>query len=127
MQQKPIDLARLGTVRCALAPEPRVTPDGEVRRDREGNPQWTTGLMVRQLESRRADVIHVVTSTEPRGVVEGAEVQVTDLWASDWAVDGRTGTSYRAAAITPASGTGSGTQGSASGASTASGRKGSEA
>ncbi|WP_019355284.1 hypothetical protein [Streptomyces sp. AA1529] len=108
MQQKPIDLARLGTVRCAIAPEPRTTPDGEVRRDREGNPQWTTGLMVRQVEARRADVIHVVTSTEPLGVLEGEAVTVTDLWANDWAVDGRSGVSFRAAAIAPASAGGSG-------------------
>ncbi|MFG7942388.1 hypothetical protein [Streptomyces cacaoi] len=108
MQNKPIDTGRLGTIRCALAPEPRTTPDGDVRRDREGRPQWVTGLMVRQVSSRRTEVIHVVTTNEPHDVEEGALVDVADLWASDWAVDGRTGTSYRAEAITPAAASTSG-------------------
>ncbi|MFH8659992.1 hypothetical protein [Streptomyces afghaniensis] len=83
-----------------IAPEARMTPEGEVRRDREGNPTWVTGLSVRQAEGRRTDVIHVVTSGEPRGITEGAEVRVTNLWANDWSVDGRSGTSYRADALT---------------------------
>ncbi|MCX4663484.1 hypothetical protein [Streptomyces uncialis] len=101
MQSKPIDTARLGVMRCVIEPEARLTQDGEPRRDREGVPQWITGLSVRQLESRRADVIHVVTSGRPSGITEGAAVTVTDLWASEWAVDGRSGTSWRAASLTP--------------------------
>ncbi|QEU94832.1 hypothetical protein CP970_31620 [Streptomyces kanamyceticus] len=104
MQNKPVDVSRLGSMRCVIAPEARVTPEGEVRRDREGNPQWITGLSVRQAEGRRTDVIHVIVSgVEPQGVIEGAEVRVTGLWANEWAVDGRTGTSWRADAITPVS------------------------
>ncbi|MFG2927976.1 hypothetical protein [Streptomyces achromogenes] len=104
MDNKPIDVARLGTIRCVIAPEPRTTPEGETRRDREGNPLWITGLSVRQAEGRRTDVVHVVTSGQPQGLTEGSEVRVTNLWANDWAVDGRTGTTYRADAITPVSG-----------------------
>ncbi|MFD7131287.1 hypothetical protein [Streptomyces sp. NPDC059894] len=101
MQNKPVDVARLGAIRCVVAPEPRTTPDGEVRRDRDGNPQWVTGLSVRQAEGRRADVIEVVTSGQPQGITEGAEVAVRNLWANDWSVEGRAGTSYRADGITP--------------------------
>ncbi|KOV63253.1 hypothetical protein [Streptomyces sp. MMG1121] len=104
MDNKPIDVARLGAIRCVIAPEPRLTPEGETRRDREGNPLWITGLSVRQAEGRRTDVVHVVTSGQPQGLTEGSEVRVTNLWANDWAVDGRTGTTYRADAITPVSG-----------------------
>ncbi|MFJ4799911.1 hypothetical protein [Streptomyces murinus] len=108
MNNKPIDVARLGTIRCVVAPEPRTTPEGETRRDREGNPLWITGLSVRQAEGRRTDVVHVVTSGQPQGLTEGSEVRVTNLWANDWAVDGRNGTTYRADALSPMSGTGSG-------------------
>ena len=62
MDNKPIDTARLGTIRCVIAPEPRTTLEGEQRRDREGNPLWVTGLSIRQAEGRRTDVVHVVTS-----------------------------------------------------------------
>ncbi|MGW1054272.1 hypothetical protein [Streptomyces sp. NPDC002521] len=123
MDNKPIDVARLGAIRCVIAPEPRLTPEGETRRDREGNPLWITGLSVRQAEGRRTDVVHVVTSGQPQGLTEGSEVKVTNLWANDWAVDGRTGTTYRADAITPVSGSGA----SASAAAPAAGPRGKSA
>ncbi|GHE11514.1 hypothetical protein [Streptomyces alanosinicus] len=104
MINKPIDTGRLGTIRCLIAPEPRVTLEGEQRRDREGNPLWITGLVVRQMEGRRLEEIHVVTNGQPQGLVEGGEVRVTDLWGNDWEIDGRNGTTYRAAAITPVQG-----------------------
>ncbi|MFD4560186.1 hypothetical protein ACFWP5_38720 [Streptomyces sp. NPDC058469] len=91
-----------------IAPEPRTTMEGDQRRDREGNPLWITGLSIRQAEGRRTDVVHVVTSGQPQGLAEGSEVRVTNLWANEWAVDGRTGTTYRADAITPVSASGSG-------------------
>ncbi|MFD4875990.1 hypothetical protein ACFWOB_21890 [Streptomyces sp. NPDC058420] len=106
MDNKPIDVARLGAIRCVIAPEPRTTLEGDQRRDREGNPLWITGLSVRQAEGRRTDVVHVVTSGQPQAVTEGIEVQVKNLWANEWAVDGRTGTTYRADAITPVSASG---------------------
>lgn len=109
MQNKPIDDRRLGDILCVIAPEPRVNMEtGEARRDRDGTPQWIVGLSVRQAEGRRTDVIHVVVPGEPRGIAEGARVRVVNLWANDWTVDGRSGTSWRADAIVPASSGGSG-------------------
>ncbi|MGW1615403.1 hypothetical protein ACWCQZ_39335 [Streptomyces sp. NPDC002285] len=104
MEEKPIDVARLGTIRCEIAPEPRTTLEGDQRRDREGNPLWVTGLAVRRLEGRRVDTIDVTTSGQPQGFTAGSEVRVTNLWARDWTIEGRTGTSYRADAIQPLSG-----------------------
>ncbi|MFD0417116.1 hypothetical protein [Streptomyces sp. NPDC127108] len=116
MQYKPIDTARLGVMRCVIAPEARMTPDGEIRRDREGRVQWVTGLSVRQLESRRADVINVVVvGVQPEGVAEGTEVHVINLWANEWQMDGRSGTSWRAdriTPVTPAAGDAAGSSGS---------------
>ncbi|MFK4068097.1 hypothetical protein [Streptomyces sp. NPDC029674] len=123
MQSKPIDTGRLGVMRCVIAPEARMTPDGEVRRDREGQPQWITGLSVRQAEGRRTDVIHVVVAgAQPQGIAEGAEVRVTGLWANEWEVDGRSGTSWRADAITPV--TASGGSGAGAGTGNSTGQRG---
>lgn len=102
MKDRPIDDRRLGPIRCVIAPEARTTPDGAHRRDRDGQVQWVTALSVRQLETRRADVINVVVSgARPQGIAEGAEVRVTGLWSSEWVMEGRTGTSWRADAILP--------------------------
>ncbi|WP_369171012.1 hypothetical protein AB5J49_25605 [Streptomyces sp. R28] len=108
MENKPIDVARLGAIRCLIAPEPRTTQEGDQRRDREGNPLWITGLVVRQQEGRRLEEIHVTTVGQPQGLAEGGEVKVTNLWARDWALEGRTGTTYRADSITPLPGPGGG-------------------
>ncbi|WP_255952214.1 SCO3933 family regulatory protein [Streptomyces odontomachi] len=100
MQSIPVDVARLGIVMCVVPPEPRVNRDtGEVRKDREGNPTWTVGLAVRQKDGRRADVIDVTVSGEPAVISEGARVDVVDLVATSWEIDGRKGTSFRAAAV----------------------------
>ncbi|WP_263167705.1 hypothetical protein [Streptomyces sp. SCSIO ZS0520] len=105
MQNKPVDTSRLGLIRCVAAPEARMTPDGQQRRDRDGALQWVTALAVRQQEGRRIDVLEVVVSgSQPEGITEGAVVTVRDLWSVDWTVDGRSGTSWRAAAITAAPG-----------------------
>lgn len=79
-----------------------------------------TCLAVRRLEGRRVDTIDVTTSGQPQGLTEGSEVRVSNLWARDWALEGRTGTSYRADAITPVAGSG----GSAAPAPTAAGSRG---
>lgn len=102
MQSIPVDMARLGSVMCVVPPEPRMNPDtGEVRKDREGNPVWVVGVSVRQLEKRRADVIDIAVSGQPQGISEGARVVVVDLVATAWEIDGRKGTSFRAAAVRP--------------------------
>jgi hypothetical protein len=102
VQNKPIDMGRLGNTLCVVAPEKRVNPEtGEIRRDREGNEQWIVGVSVRQAEGRRTDVIHVVVPGEPRGITEGAAVRIVNLWSNDWSVGGNSGTSYRADEIVP--------------------------
>ena len=102
MQNTPVDVSRLGALMCVVAPEPRVNPDtGEVRTDREGRRLYVVGVSVRQAESRRAEVIDVVVPGEAPAVAEGMRVEIRDLVAVAWEIDGRRGTSYRAAAVTP--------------------------
>ncbi|MFI9078696.1 hypothetical protein ACIGW8_19835 [Streptomyces sioyaensis] len=103
MQQMPIDVGRLGTCLCVVPPEPRVNPEtGEVRKDREGNTMYVVGVVVRQRDRRRADVIEISVPGEPRGVSEGMPVQVADLTATAWSIGDRSGISFRASGITPA-------------------------
>ncbi|MEU1816455.1 hypothetical protein ABZ543_14820 [Streptomyces roseifaciens] len=104
MQSIPVDTTRLGVLRCAVAPEPKMTgldENKEVKRDKEGNMIYTVGVMVRQ-EGRRVSVIEVAVPGEPKGVAEGVEVRLTGLEAFAWAMGDRHGISFRAAAITPA-------------------------
>lgn len=107
MQSKPIDVARFAVCLCVSAPEPRVDQmTGQPKVDREGRAQWVVGVAVRPEGGRRSDsdVIDVVLPGEPQGVTEGVPVRLVDLWASEWSIDGRSGTSWRAAAATPVSG-----------------------
>jgi hypothetical protein len=102
MQSIPVDTTRLGVLRCAVAPEAKISnfETQEVKKDKEGNTVYTVGVMVRQ-EGRRVSVIEVAVTGEPRGVTEGTEVRITGLEAFAWSMGDRHGISYRAAAITP--------------------------
>lgn len=104
MQTMPIDEKRLGSIMCVVPAEIRKTPDGEVRKDREGRVTWVIGLSVRQADGRRADVIDVTVPEQPQGIAEGTRVTVVDLVAVNWEIDGRSGTSFRASAVRPVGG-----------------------
>lgn len=102
MQSIPVDVSRLGVMRCAVAPEPKMTgfETKEVKKDKEGRTVYTVGVLVRQ-DGRRVSVIEIAVSGEPKGVAEGVEVRVTGLEAFAWAMGDRHGLSFRANAITP--------------------------
>ncbi|SFD21236.1 hypothetical protein [Streptomyces aidingensis] len=102
MQSIPVDTSRLGVLRCAVAPEVKISnyETGEVKKDREGNPVWTVGVLVRQ-DGRRASVIEVAVTGEPKGIEEGTALAITGLEAFAWSMGERHGVSFRAAAITP--------------------------
>lgn len=102
MQSIPVDTTRLGVLRCAVAPEAKISnfETQEVKKDKEGNTIYTVGVMVRQ-EGRRVSVIEVAVTGEPKGVAEGTEVRITGLEAFAWSMGDRHGISFRAAAITP--------------------------
>ncbi|QTZ93785.1 hypothetical protein [Streptomyces auratus] len=102
MQSIPVDTSRLGVLRCAVGPEPKIADfeTKEVKKDRDGNTIYSVAVTVRQ-EGRRVSVIEIAVTGEPKGVVEGGEVRVTGLDAFAWAMGDRHGISFRAAAITP--------------------------
>ncbi|QSY48117.1 MULTISPECIES: hypothetical protein [Streptomyces] len=103
MRSIPVDTSRLGVLRCAVAPEAKLTGTEmkEVKKDQDGNTIYTVGVMVRQ-EGRRVSVIEVAVAGQPTGVAEGVEVRITGLEAFSWAMGDRHGISFRASAITPA-------------------------
>ncbi|MGW2424455.1 SCO3933 family regulatory protein [Streptomyces sp. NPDC001709] len=105
MQSIPVDTARLGVLRCAIAPEAKLSnPETqEVKRNRDGNPVWTVAVTVRQ-DGRRISVIEIAVSGQPKGIEEGQIVKVTGLTAFAWSMGERHGVSFRAAAITPVQG-----------------------
>ncbi|MGP4112519.1 SCO3933 family regulatory protein [Streptomyces sp. 4N509B] len=102
MQSIPVDTSRLGVLRCAVAPEAKISnyETQEVKKDRDGTTIYTVAVMVRQ-DGRRVSVIEIAVPGEPKGVVEGAEVRVTGLEAFAWNMGDRHGISFRASAITP--------------------------
>ncbi|GCD46789.1 hypothetical protein [Streptomyces paromomycinus] len=102
MQAIPVDTSRLGVLRCAVEPEPKISnyETKEVKRDREGNTIYTVAATVRQ-EGRRISVIEIAVAGEPKGIKEGQEIRVTGLEAFSWAMGERHGISFRAEAITP--------------------------
>ncbi|NEB32430.1 hypothetical protein G3I62_25645 [Streptomyces sp. SID14446] len=105
MQSIPVDTARLGVLRCAIAPEAKISnfETQEVKRDRDGNPVWTVAVTVRQ-DGRRISVIEIAVTGQPKGIDEGQIVKVTGLTAFAWAMGDRHGISFRADAITPVQG-----------------------
>ncbi|GAA0931079.1 SCO3933 family regulatory protein [Streptomyces rhizosphaericus] len=102
MQSIPVDTSRLGVLRCAVGPEPKIADfeSKEVKKDRDGNTIYTVAVTVRQ-DGRRVSVIEIAVPGEPKGVVEGSEVRVTGLEAFAWSMGDRHGVSFRASAITP--------------------------
>jgi hypothetical protein len=103
LQTIPVDVARLGRAIVVVPPERKINQEtGEVRTDRDGNPVWTVGVAVRQRQGRRASVIEVSVPAEPRGLIEGGPVSLVDLEAYSWSMGDRSGISFRAAAILPA-------------------------
>ncbi|WP_329019165.1 SCO3933 family regulatory protein [Streptomyces sp. NBC_00690] len=105
MQSIPVDTARLGVLRCAIAPEVKYSnaETKEVKKDRDGNPVYTVAVTVRQ-DGRRISVVEIAVTGEPKGVTEGSEVRVTGLTAFAWSMGDRHGISFRADAITPTPG-----------------------
>lgn len=99
MQTIPVDVNRLGSFMVVVPPEPRVTPEGEQRKDREGRPLFVVGLVVRQADGRRADVIEVAVPEEPAGLTVGTRVTCVDLDAISWSIGDRSGIAWRAVAI----------------------------
>jgi hypothetical protein len=100
----PIETTKFTGLFCAVEPTPKLADreTGEVKKDRaSGQTLYQVGVCA--MANAQAEVITVTVAGEPKGVVRGIPLQVRDLTASTWEVDGRHGVSFRAAAIAPLS------------------------
>lgn len=98
----PVDVARLGTVWCLIAPEAKTDFEtGEIKTDKDGKHLWVVGVALLEPGSRRAVSIDVTVSEEPREVVEGSPVRLVGLVASPWEYNGQAGIAWRADLIVP--------------------------
>jgi hypothetical protein len=105
MRTIPIDLGKLAGFTLALLPEPYADREtGEARTDRaSGLPLYLVGVNVSFPAEREAYALTIRVPGQPEGLELNQVVKVYDLVAVPWDRDGRSGITYRASAITPAS------------------------
>jgi hypothetical protein len=99
MMKLPIDTSA-ATWLCATGPEPVI--DFETKRqraDENGEPMYSVQLVL--LGDGNADLLTVKVAGEPR-IAQGQPVRVTGLVASPWAMGDRSGVSFRAEKVEPA-------------------------
>ncbi|MFR9727443.1 hypothetical protein ACL02R_29400 [Streptomyces sp. MS19] len=100
VQVIPVDDRRLGACMVVVPPGPKTDPAGQQRTDREGRPQWVVGVAVRDVETRRAEVLEITLTAPAVPEMEpGAWVRLEDLEAVQWSIDGRSGVSWRARGV----------------------------
>jgi hypothetical protein len=87
---------------CVSPPEVKANPrTGEVRTDTAtGLPVYVVGVVA--IKGRDSSVIQVAVPGEPGGLVVGSALVLTGLEAVPWDVEGRSGVSFRASAVTGA-------------------------
>ena len=98
----PVDVSRLSGFMCASVPQVRADRvTGEIRTDRAtGQPQYEVFVLVAVDGEREPSVINVRISGEPVGLEIGKPVRLFDLIERKWEMDGRTGVTYSASAVT---------------------------
>ena len=98
----PVDVNRLTGFMCASVPQVRADRvTGEIRTDRvTGQPQYEVFVLVAVEGEREPSVINVRVAGEPVGLVIGQPVRLFDLTERKWEMDGRSGVSYSASAVT---------------------------
>jgi hypothetical protein len=95
----PIHTDSLSFIAVGL-PEPVVDFDSrQPRTDPDGRPIFAVGVVA--LGNEGADILTVKVAGQPRGIVQGAPVRVTDLVATTWQMAERHGMSFRAESIEP--------------------------
>ena len=96
----PIDTAGM-TLLAGSQPEPVVDFESKApRADENGEPLFTVQLVT--ISADGAEVISVKVAGEPKGVTQGQQVRITGLVAIPWSMEGRSGVSFKAARIEPA-------------------------
>lgn len=107
MARIPVDTTRLTGLVAVTDPEPKINLEtGEVRTDRDGRTVYLVSVALRVADGgRKAVVIEVATTEEPKGVEVGTPVRLVGLDAVPWEMNNRHGLSYKAAAVLPVTAT----------------------
>ena len=99
----PIDDAAL-TYTCATAPAPvKDYGNGGQKATEDGEPLFSVGVLA--MANGEAELVSIkVAGKVSAGVVQGAPLKVVGLGVLYWSIDGKSGMSFRASKIEPASG-----------------------
>lgn len=99
----PIDTSTLNFT-CSLAPKPVVDFETKQPRVENGEPLFSVELVA--FADEGAQILTVKFAGTPAvGLRAGVPVKVTGLMASNWAMDSRSGMSFKASRIEPLTGT----------------------
>jgi hypothetical protein len=100
----PVAVERLSNLVCASLPQVRADRvTGEIRTDRAtGQPQYEVWVLALVEGEREPSVMQVRVPGEPVGLEIGRPVKLFDLVERKWEMDGRSGVTYSASAITAA-------------------------
>lgn len=102
MRSIPVDVSVFQAWMVVGTPEPKLmnAETGEVRKDRaSGETIWTVPIVA--MRGRDSTVEQVTVVGEPRGLDVGMPVRVVGLEGTAWAMEGRSGISFRAEQIVP--------------------------
>jgi hypothetical protein len=101
MLRLPIDTTELKFV-ATTSPEPVVDFTTRApKADENGEPLYVVQLVALAAEGG-GELITVKTPGAPQGLTPGGFVTVTDLVATPWSMNDRSGVSFKAGAVTPA-------------------------
>jgi hypothetical protein len=96
----PVDTSAIPFL-CALAPQPLLAFDTkQPRADENGEPLYVVQLIA--LREGEAEILAVKVPGMPSGIRQGHPVKVSGLVAQPWTMADRSGVSFRAARIEPA-------------------------
>ena len=100
MLRLPIDTSELRFV-ATTSPEPVVDFTTRApKADENGEPLFVVQLVALAVEGG-GELITVKTAGSPKNVTPGTFVTVTDLVATPWSMNDRSGVSFKAGAVTP--------------------------
>jgi hypothetical protein len=88
---------------CVVEPAPKKDERGAVRSDRvSGEPLYVVEVLATDEGAGEAEVLRIQVGGKPEGLRVGTPVKVYDLVISPWSVNGSSGVTFKASAITPA-------------------------
>jgi hypothetical protein len=95
----PIDTSRMDFT-CSLAAEPVMDFETKQPKLENGEPLFSMQVVAFTDEGAQIMVVKAL-GTPPASIKQGTPLKITNLVASNWSMDGRSGLAFRAARIEP--------------------------